>query len=264
MSAKKAMESGAGPPGQGSGDKKTERVAAVIREDVIEVDEQWDLRTWNEYTAESKIRALRTRVDAKAAAPPPISTVSGAKVVVVARNGRNYLSLEKNYGNINREDIIHLKREADRKNWQCVLDGDLRGADLRGLDLTAMNFSGADLREAIFIHAVCHHTNFSQADLSGADLTSGDFLEADFRETNLYGVLATCAVFSYADFRKARLTYADLRLSDLHGASLLKAKLFGTKLGGATLQKTKMTLFGLLVNSLSKVITLLFPPPTAG
>ncbi len=264
MSTKKSMESGSGSAGKDSGGKKATGDPVITRPEVIEVDEQWELRTWNEYTAESKMRALRARSDSKPIPQPPASDRSSARVVIVQRNGKNYLSLEKNYGNINREEVIHLKREADRKNWQCVLDGDLRGADLRGLDLTAMNFSGADLRAAIFIHAVCRHTNFSGADLSGADLTSGDFLEADFREANLYGALATCAVFSHADFRKARLTYADLRLSDLTGASLRKARLFGTRLSGAALHKSKLTFTGLLINSISKVVTLLFPPPSDG
>ncbi len=261
MSEKKASDSRAAPLNKSGGDKRVQPPEAVTGKEVIGVDEQWEIRSWNEFTAESKLRAARASVANKSKVPLTATATSSAKIVIVQKNGKNYLSIEKQYGNINREDIIYLKREADRKNWQCVLDGDLRGVDLRGLDLTAVNFSGADLREAVLIHAVCRHANFSGVDFSGADLTSGDFLQADFSGADLYGVRATCAVFSDANFRKARLTYADLRLSDLTGACLIKANLYGTKLGGATRVRAKMTLLGHVVNVVSRAVAILFPPP---
>lgn len=261
MGEKTTANSHAAPLNKNSGVKNVTPTPAVTRKEVIAVDEQWEIRSWNEFTAESKLRAARASVNNKLKMPLTATANSSAKIVIVQKNGKNYLSMEKQYGNINREDIIHLKREADRKSWQCVLDGDLRGADLRGLDLTAMNFAGADLREAVLIHAVCRHANFSGADFSGADLTSGDFLQADFSGADLYGVLATCAIFSDANFRKARLTYADLRLSDLTGACLIKANLYGTKLSGATRVRTKITLLGLTVNLASRAVATLFPPP---
>ncbi len=231
---------------------------AISRKDTIEVDEQWEVRSWIEFTAESKQRALQAKIKSasNSNSTPAKKNVAGSdtKIVVVSRCGKNYLSVEKEFGNITRDDVIYLKREADNKSWECVLDGDLRGLDLRGLDLGAINFSGADLRESTFIHAVCRHTNFAGVDLSGSDLTDGDFLEANFSEANMSRVLAARAEFLHANFQRAKLHYADFSYADLTGADFTKARLFRMRFGGATLNKAKISLTGLLMNFISRSI----------